>query len=55
MNPTVLEQDELPQLRNLRQHYLMIAENSRARSAESLDSGFDQRSSLRTYSLYYFN
>ena len=37
MNPTLLEQDELPQLRNLRQHYLMIAEKSRARSTESLE------------------
>ena len=30
MNPTLLEQDGLPQLSNLRQHYLVIAEKSRA-------------------------
>ena len=37
MNPALLEQDGLPLLSNLRQHYLMIAEKSRARSTESLE------------------
>ncbi|CAF1769534.1 unnamed protein product [Brassica oleracea] len=40
MNPTLLEKDGLPLLRNLRQHYLVIAENSRARSTELLEQKF---------------
>ena len=40
MNPTLLEQDGLPLLSNLRQHYLVIAENSRARSTELLERKF---------------
>ena len=40
MKPTLLEQDGLPMLSNLRQHYLVIAENSRARSTELLEQKF---------------
>ena len=40
MKPTLLEQDGLPLLSNLRQHYLVIAENSTARSTESLEQNF---------------
>ncbi|CAF2333903.1 BnaA10g29320D [Brassica napus] len=48
-NPSLLNQDGLPQLSNLPQHYLTIAEKSRGRSAKSLDRGFDQRSSVRSH------
>ncbi|WZZ21621.1 hypothetical protein YC2023_123008 [Brassica napus] len=48
-NPSLLNQDGLPQLSNLPQHYLTIAEKSRGRSAKSLDRGFDRRSSVRSH------
>ncbi|CAN7067328.1 unnamed protein product [Brassica rapa subsp. trilocularis] len=49
MNPSLLNEDGLPQLSNLPQHYLTIAEKSSGRSAKSLDRGFDQRSSVRSH------